>query len=911
MEHRERVRQQQFIDKMVANGYELFEPKSYEDIVTNFRIKLGQINGIEFTDNEFEQILNLYDQGTVFDRSFRLLRKNDIRLDNGEPYAIKLMESTKWCENYFQIAQEVVTNENGSDGKKARFDSVIFINGLPLVIMEFKQSIVGKNKGIEQIIDYQKSGKMHGLFLYCQLFVASSFSTTRYFANNNQISKEFIFPWTDENNQEISSLIDGDKCVYNTLLSRCFIAEMIVRYMIRKENDKVNVVLRPYQVYAVKNILRKVKENSGNGYIFHTTGSGKTITSFKTCKLLTESPEVDKVIFLVDRKDLDAQTKSEYDEFENGCYDDAKNAKQLRKNLLSNSNKIIVGTVQKMIDVIKGLNDEQKHQLLSKRVVIIIDECHRSQSDVTTNLLRSVFENNAQYFGFTGTPIFDDNARVDNLIYKTTKSIFDEELHRYSITDAVRDKNVLQFNISQPKIIENVNQLDVNRIHSISEHVLGNFDNYTDNRMFNTIFATQSKAQLKLYYAALKELNETLPKHEQIKFTCIFSRNADDVEEYVEKNSEDKFVSEVIEDYNNMLNTNIATNDIEAFKDNVYNEVRNKTIDLVLVVNMLLTGFDSPITKTLFVDKNLRYHTLLQAYSRVNRLYEKKLFGNVVCFVDQKEDRDLALELFSSGGISTDFEIEPYEELVTKFNNYLVYTHSLCKDGEQLREQLKEGNLTVLKESMEAIKKLQKQFSFIKVHPQFNSEDINITLREMNDLKDVYREVHAALTDPTNETNDEDAQLVMDFEIGEFIEDHVNLEYLLNLTQDKLYDQPKEQIKEQVRGYDIPLEVRESLLDAIDNYDQSQNKEIIVYLREALERNKQLKYDEYIAKYKVDNPSLFKELAYEQEIGNISHAQASVYIETKNNLSFIEKRRFKKSSFNFVQRISETYNIAI
>lgn len=914
-EHLERERQLEFINKMVANGYELFEPKSYEDIKRNFKSKLEKINDFKLSNNEFEQFYNKINQGTVFQRSCRLLREIDIQLDNGDTKVLKLIKKDKWCENQFQIAEEIWT-----ENKDARFDSIIFINGLPLVIMEFKQSRVGLKQGIEQIISYQKRGKFHDLFLYCQIFIASSFANTRYFANNNKINRDFIFKWTDENNNEIGNLIDGVQTIYESLLSRCFIAEMIVRYMIQKESDKVNIILRPYQVYATKKILEKVKYNSGNGYIFHTTGSGKTITSFKTCRLLSQDKKVDKVIFLVDRKDLDAQTKSSYESFESGSYEGANNSAQLKKLLFNNGNEIIVATVQKITRLIQSLSIEEKEVLKKKRAVIIIDECHRSQSDRTVNCLREVFvsHKNAQYFGFTGTPISNENAKSGLTNYKTTVSVFDEELHKYSITDAVRDKNVLQFNISQPKAIAELDQdyLNEKRIIQISKYIIDSFDNYNDNRRFNGILASKSKEQLKLYYHALKEYNQQVAENQKIKFTCIFSTNPEDQEEYVENGSDDEFVKQVITDFNQTFNGNEQVNNIEGFKHKVYDYVRKKELDLVIVVNMLLTGFDSPLTKTLYVDKPLKYHGLLQAYSRVNRLAENKLFGNVVTFVEQKKDRDDALRLFSAGGTYTDFEIRAYSELLSTFNQQLIITKNACQDGDELRRQLHKGDLSEIETSLQAIKELQKQYSFIKINPDFNDEDLNISKKELNDLKDVYREVYNALigrdelsSEAENNDNTNIQQLEFDFDINLFDEDRINLEYLLKLTQQKVDEDDKAGAIELIEQSDLSKEIRDGVIESIDDYSQNKDRNLIAYLKNVMTRHKEQKYDEYSEKQKVEDVEKFKAIITEQEQGNLKPSQANKYDAIKTIKGLKKKRLFRRKTYEFVEDVVEKYDI--
>ncbi len=918
MEHRERVRQQKFIDLMVENGYELFKPKSYQDIKDNFRRQIEDINEFKFSDSEFNRYYDLINQGTVFERSKKLLREYDITLDNGDIKVIRMLNRDKWCQNNFQISQEV---ENGDTS--ARFDSIIFINGLPLTIIEFKQSAVGYQTAIDQIINYKKKNRFHDLFLYCQIFIASSFETTRYFANNDSINREFIFTWTDEDNVEISSMMEGSgKHFYDTFLSRCFLAEMIIRFTIQKEKDKVNLILRPYQVYAVKKILEKVKDNAsgkeGNGFIFHTTGSGKTITSFKTCKLLSTNKDIDKVIFLVDRKDLDAQTKSEYDSFEKGSYDDAENSKQLKENIFSNSNKIVVGTIQKMLIIINNLNEEEIATLLSKRYVLVIDECHRSQADKSVNTLREVFnpDTNSQYFGFTGTPIFEENSKDGDVLYQTTESIFGKELHRYSITNAVKDNNVLQFNINYfgDANNEDVDFYNQERIDIISKHIVDTYDNYNDNRSFNAILATTSKEQLKLYYKSIKQYNETLEKNKRIKFTCIFSLNKNE-EILNSEDFKDPFYKEVIEDFNNTFKTNLTLEDPENFKNKVYDYVREKDLDLVIVVNMLLTGFDSPVTKTLYIDKNLRYHTLLQAYSRVNRKKENKEFGNIVTFIDQKEDRDKALELFSNGGTVTDFEIKPYEELVEKFNQQLNKTKNQCIDGSELRRQLQHtldtGDDYNFKESLEQIKELQKQYSFLKVNSKFKEEDINTTRKEMNDLKDAYREVSKSFKQTKDKVDNKEEQLTLDydFELNLFENVRINLEYLINLMKDDISKDDKAMAKKRIEEFDTTKEIRDTLLIAVEQYTEDCGP-LEYYIDKIVEERKINQLIEEAGHIGIidENKDKFLDIANSQMLGEVNASQSNVYKDVMpEGLNFKEKRKFKEDVFNMVREVDEIY----
>lgn len=913
-EHLERERQKEFIAKMVANGYQLFEPKNYEDIKVNFKKQLENINNIKLTEAEFVRFYQKINQGSVFERSNKLLREEDIILDNGDVKVLELMNKEKWCANNFQIAKEVKT-EDGS----AIFDSIIFINGLPLVIMEFKQSRVGLKQGIEQIIGYQQHGKFHDLFLYCQIFVVSSFASTRYFANNNKINRDFIFKWTDENNEDISALIDGNKTFYDTFLSRCFVAEMIVRYMVQKESDKINIILRPYQVYATKKILEKVKANNGGGFIFHTTGSGKTITSFKTCRLLSQNKDIDKVIFLVDRKDLDTQTKNSYKEFEEGSYEGANNSYQLKKALFNNSNQIIVATVQKLTRVINDLTAEEQVILQQKRTVLIIDECHRSQSDTTVNTLRKVFikNQNAQYFGFTGTPICKENAKSGITNYKTTKSVFDKELHRYSITNAVADENVLQFNISQPQNIEELDQdhLNQDRIAAISKYIIDSYNNYNDNRQFNAILATTSKEQLQIYYQELKKYNDSVALDQQIKFSCIFSTNADDADEYVGNIENKQFINTVINDYNQMFNSNLQANDIDGFKNKIYENVRKKELDLIIVVNMLLTGFDSPLTKTLYVDKPLRYHGLLQAYSRVNRLSPNKRFGNVVTFIEQKTDRDQALKLFSAGGTYTDFEIKPYSELIENFNYQLAVTTSFCQDGDELRSQLRNGDVRQIENSLKAIKELQKQYSFLKINPDFNEEDMNISKKELNDLKDVYREVYRAfngkIDNPEQSEIDtpEVEQLLFDFEINAFDEDQINLKYLLDLTQKAADEKDYKKAITIIEHSDLSGELRGGMIKSVDAYQENQSQQIVEYLYQIMRQQQLDKYEEYAKANGIEDTEMFYQVVDKQEKDNLSRSQANEYDKAKKVTGLGAKRKFRRQTYEYVEDVMKRYDL--
>ncbi len=927
--HKERSRQREFIEEMIGNGYEEFKPISYEDIELNFKKqielhnieKLNRYGKTELSDSEFKRLLDKVDKGSATVRTQKLLQKHEITTDDNETIVIELFSKERWCENRFQIAEEVVnTNIGDRISGSARFDSIIFINGLPLIIFELKQSAVGKSKGIDQIIEYKKKGQFRNLFNYAQIFIASSFATTRYFANNDKISREFIFNWTDKENNEIEELYGKQNALTKNLLQRCTIAEMIARYIIPGVGGKPNIILRPYQVYAVKEILRKVTENSGNGYIFHTTGSGKTITSFKTCKLISQMPNVDKVIFLVDRQDLDNQTKSAYESFEPGSYDKADNVNQLKANLLSKDNNIVVGTIQKMsilTDTEKGKLTEIEREILSnKRTVIVIDECHRSHSGKNTTNIRSIFNANTQYFGFTGTPIFDENSNV-GVMYKTTKAIFEEELHRYTITTAVRDENVLRFNVQSHQLESGgYSMMDQNRIDAVSKFIIEKYNSYTKHRKFNAILATSSQKQLKMYYESLMAYNATKEESEKLKFTAIFSTEAGDEDSAVK---DTEFVDRVIYDFNVNFNTNLSSSIIAGFKGKVQDYIRNRELDLVLVVDMLLTGFDSPITNTLFIDKPLKYHNLLQAYSRVNRLEEDKSFGQIAAFIDQRDDREDAFRLFAGGGTSHDFEVEEYSRVVERLNDKINLMRKEVETVEEFIQVINDKNLII--PAMEAVKSVMKDFEYARSHPEFDNGDILISRTEINDYKDVYREHAKKLQDlPVKDTGAESEIPLeqMDFELHLFEEVNIDYNYLLQFLGENSND--IELCIKKINEQEISVTKKELITEAVIEHSDNIKIPIIDIIDQKREAAKQEKYMKYIKENKIiDAAKKFLKIVDKQRNGKLLESNASEYTavikesktwEAPEGLSSLRaKSEFKKNSYNLVEEVEEMYRM--
>lgn len=585
---------------------------------------------------------------------------------------MEFLNRTHWCQNEFQVSNQITIEGR----KKCRYDVTILINGLPLVQIELKRRGVELKQAYNQIQRYHKTS-FHGLFDYIQLLVISNGVNTRYFANNPNSGYKFTFNWTDAANTPFNEL---DKFA-TFFFDKCTLGKLISKYIVLHEGDKCLMVLRPYQYYAVEKILDRVENSNDNGYIWHTTGAGKTLTSFKAAQLVSELPDVDKVMFVVDRHDLDTQTQSEYEAFEPGAVDGTDDTSELVKRL-SGTSKIIITTIQKLnTAVTKTWYSNKIDAIRNSRIVMIFDECHRSHfGDSHKNIEK--FFHNTQMFGFTGTPIFVENA-VDN---HTTKEIFGNCLHQYLIKDAIADENVLGFLVEYYKGNEEVNKGNEDRMHEIAKFILNNFNKSTFDGEFDALFAVQSVPMLIRYYKIFKELKP------DIRIGAVFTYAANTSQDDELTGMNNGFVSdsvgeaddlqEIMDDYNNMYGTSFSQENFRAYYDDINLRMKKKrsdmkSLDLCLVVGMFLTGFDSKKLNTLYVDKNMEYHGLLQAFSRTNRvLNEKKRFGKIVCFRDLKNNVDASIRLFSNSN-NTEGIVRPsfeevkneYVELTTNFTD--------------------------------------------------------------------------------------------------------------------------------------------------------------------------------------------------------------------------------------------------
>ena len=732
--------------------YEYVQIVEEDNLYANFKRQLeihnkkqlAEVGRTSFTDEEFEKILIYLEGGTRFEKAKKLRDLYPLDTVNGQRIWVEFLNRTQWCQNEFQVSSQITVEGR----KKCRYDVTILINGLPLVQIELKRRGVELKQAYNQIQRYHKTS-FHGLFDYIQLFVISNGVNTRYFANNPNSGYKFTFNWTDAANHPFNEL---DKFAV-FFLEKCTLGKIIGKYIVQHEGDKCLMVLRPYQFYAVEKILDRVQNSNDNGYIWHTTGAGKTLTSFKAAQLVSELDDVDKVMFVVDRHDLDTQTQSEYEAFEPGAVDSTDNTDELVKRLQSNS-KIIITTIQKLnAAVSKTWYSNKIETIRHSRIVMIFDECHRSHFGDSHKKIMKFFDN-AQIFGFTGTPIFTENA-VDG---HTTKEIFGNCLHKYLIKDAIADENVLGFLVEYyhgNEVVDNDNQA---RMEEIAKFILNNFNKSTFDGEFDALFAVQSVPMLIRYYKIFKSLN---PK---IRIGAVFTyaaNNSQDDEQtgmgtgqYAKVSvGEADELQAIMDDYNNMFGTAFTTENFRAYYDDINLRMKKKKadmkpLDLCLVVGMFLTGFDSKKLNTLYVDKNMEYHGLLQAFSRTNRvLNEKKRFGKIVCFRDLKNNVDTSIKLFSNSDNPEDIVRPPFEDVKKEYK---------CLATEFLKKYPTPGSIDFLQSENDkknfvlAFRDIIRKHAEIQIYEDYSedAEDLGMTEQQFNDYKSKYLDITVGFIEP-------------------------------------------------------------------------------------------------------------------------------------------------------------------
>ena len=778
--------------------YEYVEIAEERNLEANFkrqleihnRKRLAEFNRTTFTNEEFEKILIYLEGGTRFEKAKKLRDLYPLDTADGKRIWVEFLNRQQWCQNEFQVSNQITVEGR----KKCRYDVTILINGLPLVQIELKRRGTELKQAYNQIQRYHKTS-FHGLFDYIQLFVISNGVNTRYFANNPNSGYKFTFNWTDAANRPLNEL---DKFAA-FFLDKCTLGKIIGKYIVLHEGDKCMMVLRPYQFYAVEKILDKVKNSNDNGYIWHTTGAGKTLTSFKAAQLVSELDDVDKVMFVVDRHDLDTQTQSEYEAFEPGAVDGTDNTDELVKRLQSNS-KIIITTIQKLnAAVSKTWYSNKIEAIRHSRIVMIFDECHRSHFGESHKRIMKFFDN-AQIFGFTGTPIFTENA-VDG---HTTKEIFGNCLHRYLIKDAITDENVLGFLVEYYHGNEEVEQDNTGRMEEIAKFILNNFNKSTFDGEFDALFAVQSVPMLVRYYKIFKSLNPAI----RIGAVFTYAANNSQDDELTGMNTgqfanqgtgEADELQAIMNDYNKMFDTAFTTENFRAYYDDINLRMKKKKadmkpLDLCIVVGMFLTGFDSKKLNTLYVDKNLEYHSLLQAFSRTNRvLNEKKRFGKIVCFRDLKKDVDKAVRLFSNSNNPEEIVRPPFEKVKKEYQK--LAADFLQKYPEPsyidlLQSEIHRTNFVL------AFREIIRKHAEIQIYEDYNAEadDLGMTEQQFMDFRSKYLDIYDSviatnLTQSQNEIQEDTTQYGqksasledVDFCLELLHSDIINVAYILEL----------------------------------------------------------------------------------------------------------------------------------
>ena len=790
------------IDQLQTLGYEKVRIRNEDDLVRNLKGQLEKHNRTTLSDNEFKQVLNKIARGNIFDKAKILRDKVSYTRDDGKTAYIDLINKIMWCKNEFQVTHQITmegTYEN-------RYDVTLLVNGLPLAQIELKR------RGLELKEAFNQTNRYHrhsysaglGLFNYIQVFVISNGLNTKYYANNPVNKRDFkqTFYWAEKDNQRITQLSE----FADVFLEKCQLSKLITKYIVLNESLKLLMVLRQYQYHAVEAIVERVKNSRKFGYIWHTTGSGKTLTSFKTAQILTGTSNVHKVLFVVDRKDLDNHTITEFNSYKKGCVDGSNNTRMLVEQL-EDDTKLIVTTLQKLNNALsKRQYSDTTERLRDERMVFIFDECHRSQFGVTHKRICEHFPE-VQMFGFTGTPIFAENSTTNEHGRRTTIDLFEECLHKYVITDAIKDENVLKFSveyISTFKEKENIKDIQVEaidtaeileseqRLDSITDHIIANHDRKTHNREFNAIFCVSNIKTLVKYYELFKRKKEN--GEHNLKIATIFSYQVNeddsDADGFIETDITDETSGPVnvhsrdsldsfISDYNGAYGTNYSTKDsFYQYYEDIGKRVKRKEIDILLVVNMFLTGFDSQLLNTIYVDKKLRYHGLIQAYSRTNRIMgTKKSQGNVMCFRYLKPATDEAIALFANKEAVETIILEPYEKYVETFNKAVAKLLNIAGTVDGVNDLLTEEDE---KKFITAFRNLIRLMNVLVSFKDFTFDDLAMNAQTFEDYKskylDLYDKVKTGLQKEKVSILDD-----IDFETELIHRDNINVNYIINL----------------------------------------------------------------------------------------------------------------------------------
>ncbi|MDB9741388.1 type I restriction endonuclease subunit R [Akkermansiaceae bacterium] len=839
----EQTLENNLIAQLQELGWDRVSITDEAELLVNLKQQLEIHNETTLSEREFTQVLNKLSKGNLFQKAKTLRDRLDYVKDDGDTGYLELINQLHWCKNQYQV-----TNQITMEGKyKNRYDVTLLVNGLPLVQIELKRRGLEMKEAFNQTNRYHRHSFSagHGLFGFLQMFVISNGVNTKYYANNPINKRDFkqTFFWADDQNAKITQLHEFAE----VFLEKCQLSKIVTKYIVLNESDQLLMALRPYQYYAVERIVDQVKNTEKNGYIWHTTGSGKTLTSFKAAQILTQSPQVKKVVFVVDRKDLDFQTIKEFNAFSEGSVDATTNTGNLVKQF-SDDTKLIVTTLQKLnTAILKDRYLSKMEMLKDEPMVFIFDECHRSQFGDTHRRITEFF-NKVQMFGFTGTPIFADNATKHTYIdqsgnaakgKRTTKDLFGECLHKYVITDAIRDENVLKFSVEYIKTfrrkddIEDINVEDIDkrevmeapeRLNNITDYIIANHARKTHNYQFTSIMAVSNVETLTKYYELFREKLDQGLHH--LKVATIFSYGANEVDadvddhdiipdgdEPVNKHSREK-LEDYIKLYNEDFGANYSTDNFYGYYKDIGKRVKAREVDILLVVNMFLTGFDSKPLNTIYVDKNLKYHGLLQAFSRTNRIYgAKKSQGNVVCFRNLKPATDKAIELFANKDAIEDIVLAPFENYLEKFEQAYQNLMEIAPDVDSVNDLETEEDEALF---IKAFRELMRVKNILECFTDFSFERLPIDEQTFADYRskylDLYEKVKADQAKEKVSILDD-----LDFELELMARDKINVSYIIGLLRNLKNATPDEQERQ-----------RKMINDLLDSETQLRSKRELI-----------------------------------------------------------------------------------
>lgn len=906
------------ISQLNSQGYEPVTIQNYEDLEANFKEQFSKFNSSKLdkplSDKEWERVFNHLLGKSVFQSAKILRDKFILERDDGTKVYVALLDEDH-TKNVFQV-----THQTTVVGKYVnRYDVTLLINGLPLVQIELKRRGIDIKEAVNQVMRYKKHS-YNGLYHYIQTFVVSNGVDTKYFANSDkELLYGLAFFWTDENNIRITNLKDFSIA----FLARDHIVKMLTKFTVLNDTDKLMMIMRPYQVYAVEALVRQAMLTNRNAYIWHTTGAGKTLTSFKTAQILATNPNIKKVIFLVDRKDLDSQTTEEFNKFETGSVDTTDRTNVLVSQMKDKNRQLIVTTIQKMSNAIKKPQHAKVMDLYkNEKVVFIVDECHRSQfGDMHKDIVRHF--NNAQFFGFTGTPRFEINGKVAGKIVQTTQQLFGECLHNYLIKDAIFDNNVLGFHVEYIKTIEGdfdiddptlAEGIDTNELYMadermtmIANHIVSNHMSKTRNGQYTAIFAVSSIPMLIKYYDIFKKIDHKLT------ISGIFSYGQNEDAEGSDEHSRDA-LERIIKDYNKTFSTNFSTDIFHAYQKDISDRVKGKKtrpLDILLVVNMFLTGFDSKPLSVLYVDKDLRYHDLLQAYSRTNRVEkETKPFGIIICYRNLKKRTDDAIALFSKGqteGVLTpkyEYFVEKYNEVVRKIRDIALQPSDL----DTLQNENDQLKFVIL------FRELTKYLNSLRTFIEFS---IDSTALEMNDQEyQDYKSKYLMLYN-RQQKNVEVVSVLndVDFCIELMESNRINVAYIMNLIRNIRFDDPTKKkydikhIEDELARADNPVLLRKvdllkSFLDKVVSGLKNADEIDAAYSDfENAEKNREIQ--EFAEKEAVD-PKMLAEVISEFEFSGIINS-GEIRDRIKTPMTLLKKKSLVSRIVSFIKNLAEKF----